>query len=323
MPTGVEEAAAFAGLVGLAFQCLGGCITGYQLFNTALHLGRHAAHLHCALLLEENRLLLWARRSGLSEERLDKRLNVKLVLEILGNLENLLCDVDRLRVRYRFDVNFKDSPAGKLELAQYDPMSDANFDFMAQDDVRKERDRIVARSEKIQKKAPAYKQFWFAAVDKARFGELINEINYLNTGLQWLLDDVKQAALEADVHLQRLQGINLAIKLNDIQNLIEGLKFADAEEAQLAQLKGIRMHETPPDDAEEDRSWSSGLQNLLRQQPTTIHTSLVPMVGEFSPEEPVGSTGLHAVRAYDGQQVYVERKKYGWAAHDSQMKRKA
>jgi len=248
-------------------------------------------------------------------------LNVKLVLEILGNLENLLCDADRLRVRYKFDIKFKDPSEVKPEPAQYDPMSDDNFDFMVQDDVRKERDQIVARSKAMQKKAPAHKQFWFAAVDKARFGELINEINYLNTGLQELLDDVKQAALETDIHLQRLQGINLANKLNDIQNLIEGLTFADAEEARLAQLKRIRMHETA-DEAGEDRSWSSGLQNLLRQKPTTIHTSLVPMVGEFSPEEPVGSTGLHAVRSYDGQRVYVERKRYGWAAHTPEMKRK-
>ncbi|KAJ9664394.1 hypothetical protein H2198_000323 [Neophaeococcomyces mojaviensis] len=323
MPTGVEEAAAIVSLVSLAFQCLSGCIAGYQLLNTALHLGRHAAYLHCALLLEENRLLLWAKRSGLAEGRLDKKFNVKLVLEILSNLENLLCDADGLRARYKFDIKFKDPPAGGMKLSQYDPMSAADFNFMVQHDVQKERERIIARGETMQKKAPMHKQFWFAAVDKARFSELINEIDYLNTGLQQLLDQVKQEELEADIRLQRLQGINLAIKLNDIQNLIEGLALTKAEETKLAELKKIRIHEVESNDAGKDESWSSGLQNLLRQKPSTIQTSLVPMFSDlFSSPENVGSTGLHAVREYDGQRVYVEWKKYGWAARDSDMKKK-
>lgn len=327
MPTGLEETAAVVALVSLAFQCLNGCIVGYRLLNTALHLGEHAAHFHCALLLEENRLLLWAKRSGLTNERLDKRLNVKLVYEILGNLENLLCDTEKLRSRYKFDIKFKDSPQSNTWLSKFDPMSSADFAFLAQDDVRQEREQVVTRGGALQKKAPYYKQFWFAAVDKTRFNELIHEINYLITGLQELLDNVKQAQMEADIQFQRLQSINLAVKLTDIQSLIEGLTISEAEETDLANLKRIRIKDKAADDPRADPGWSSGLRDLLQQKDSAIQSTLEPIstdaFDDSKPAEPVGNSGLHAVQYYDRRRVYVELKSYEWAAGHDEIKEKA
>src|SRR5262245_52327466 len=111
MATGLAEAASIGGLVGLSFTLLHGCVEGFKLILEAKNLGKDASYLICALCLEENRLVLWARRSGLSRGHLDERLNETLIHQTLGNIHNLLCDTSRLKRDYGLDLRDNTNPA--------------------------------------------------------------------------------------------------------------------------------------------------------------------------------------------------------------------
>jgi hypothetical protein len=273
--------------------------------------------------LEESRLLSWAKQSGLADERLIQGLNANVVQKVLGNLEILLCDTENLRKKYKFDIKF-DAPGQSAQaFSDYDPMTSADFSFLVSGDVRKEPGEIIARGKAIQKKTPLHKQFWFAAVDKSRFKELIDDIDFLLTGLQGLLNCVKQVRIEAEMHFQRLQSINMANKLADIQQLIEGMTVTGAQEAKLAVLKHIQITDnavTPKG----DHSEAQGLQLLLRQKPSSIRSTIEPILGKFGEERPtpIGKSGLHSSRIYEGRRVYTERKSYQWAAQHGELEQR-
>src|SRR5208337_2782011 len=99
MAEALATVAAVGSIASSSFNILGGCIRGFQFISTALHLGKHAVYLRCAVLLEESSLLSWAQHCGLSEDNLDRRLNRALIDETLGNLNILLTDLEVLKER--------------------------------------------------------------------------------------------------------------------------------------------------------------------------------------------------------------------------------
>jgi hypothetical protein len=326
MGEALAGAAAIVGIVGFGFQCLGGCITGFKLIRTALHVGKHASFLRCDLLLQEERLLLWAKRSGLSTDQLDRRLNKSLIEETISNLTILLNDVDGLKKRYKLTVKFDDPPDGKFDDPEYE--TEADLDFLQQSSLKLERQRILERSKTIQKTVPWPKKFWFAAVDEEKFKGLLTDIKGLISGLQDLLDNVRQAVLEDDIRFQRLQNINFATKLNHIEYLLQSFDLGAAQfdtEISVAELKAIRIaEEEEAVKVEKDKQYLPDMQKTLRSQPSTIHASLQPIIQDFLGKPRLfGQKRIRAISTYNDLPVYIDWKKYDWATRMEDTKKKA
>ena len=56
------------------------------------------------LKLQEHRLLLWAQKSGLIDDKLDPRYNEPLIHEVLAQLRNLLSDTRHLNAKYKLEI---------------------------------------------------------------------------------------------------------------------------------------------------------------------------------------------------------------------------
>jgi hypothetical protein len=321
MPTGVEEAAALAGIIGLAFQCLQGCVYGFKLLNTALHLGKDSAFIRCALLLEEYRLLHWAKSSGLADESLIDNLDAKVVQETIAELQILLTDAEVLQKRYKLDIRFEPPTNSASHGDEYHPISDEDLRFLENDALQRERAKIMARSKAIQKDVSAIKKFWFAAVDKDKFSNLLASIGKLNDGLESLLNAVQQDATRQDLRSLRLQGIAAANELRDIKNLFEALTLGHYGEQDLArfkQFKSFRESESKEDAVVKE------LEQLLRQKPSSFTIVLEELSADkLKQKAAVPAAPLAAaVQKYEDLAVYVEWKQYGWTARSLENKKR-
>ncbi len=83
-----------------------------------------------ALLLEEQRLLSWSRRSGLSDERLDSRLLWAIIKEALWQLSELLCSIDTSSRRYKFKVEISHSSVASEDVSPYIRLGDDSSSFL-------------------------------------------------------------------------------------------------------------------------------------------------------------------------------------------------
>lgn len=108
MATPIDGAGVALAVVSLSFQIFAGCVTGFQLLSGAHNLGKDAEYLVCMLKLEEYRLILWAKKSGLTDDKLDERLEKELINKTLGQLRSLLQDTATLNKRYKLDLRDTD-----------------------------------------------------------------------------------------------------------------------------------------------------------------------------------------------------------------------
>lgn len=90
--------------VSLAFDIFHGCVIGFQLLSAAHNLGNDAEFLVCMLRLEEYRLILWAKRSGLADDDLDRKFDDTAIRTTLAELKELLTDAEKLKKRYKLDL---------------------------------------------------------------------------------------------------------------------------------------------------------------------------------------------------------------------------
>ncbi|EXJ85241.1 hypothetical protein A1O3_05916 [Capronia epimyces CBS 606.96] len=316
---GVAEAAALAGLIGFSFQCLAGCIKGFQLISTALGVGKHAVYFRIALLLEEQRLLSWSRRSGLSDEKADPRLPWTVIREALAELSELLCSVETLKKRYKLTVEPAGNPAASQDLSADSPPVDESLSFLMRDDIRQERHRILDRAKTIRHDTSVLKQFWFAAVDKEKFQDLLQEIANIIDKLSELLRDRVQDELREALQLQQYQNVVLASKMDELRSMIEAnslRRLINLPENSAALLKFISLCRPSSPDAKE-------LEGLLSQTMHSSHSSLQPiMPNRFKDREALGTgDSFKGTISYDGVKYFFETKKYDWPQSDEEKKK--
>jgi hypothetical protein len=311
MPTGLDEAAAVAGLIGLSFQCLAGCIKGFQLISTALKVGKHADYYRVALLLEEQRLLSWSRCSGLSDKKLDSRLPWPIIKEALGQLSDLLCSVDTLSQRYKFKVETTHRSAALEDMSPYKGLGDDSFSFLLRGEIEQEREKIVERAKKIQHNVSVVKKFWFAAVDKDKFQELLRDIADLITKLRDLLSDRVQEE-------QQYQNVVLASKMNELKSIIEANSLRNLvhlPENSAALLKFILLSGNSNSGGEE-------VEHLLSLTAQSSHKSLQPIIQDrLQDRTTFGLQSLMGTITYDGTIYFFEIKKYDWPKSENERKK--
>jgi hypothetical protein len=318
MPTGLEETAALVGVVGFGFQCLAGCITGFQLLSAALSLGKQAVYLRVALLLEEQKLLLWARRSGLNDEKPDPKLPWNIINETFANLSELLSSVEKLTTRYKFKVETSETLDSSTTGDEYAGLANDEFSFLMTDEMKAERLKIQQRAKAIQHDVSKVKKFWFAAIDKPKFRELLEEIGNLIENLHELLSDRIQDELRESSQLQQYQNVVLVSKIDELKAMIEANSLKNLmhlPENSAALLKFIEISGKSGPNSQE-------LKQLLSSAMMLSHNSLQPIIGNrFENRELLGSHKYCGTLSYDGKQYFFETKRYDWTDSEAGLKK--
>ena len=162
MATPIEGAGIALAVASLGFQIFAGCVKGFQLLSGAHHFGKDAEYLVCMLKLEEYRLILWAKKSGLIGDKLDERLEKELINKTLGQLRSLLQDTVTLKKRYKLDV--RDTDVELKPSSKPGPSSEA-LRFLEDETVIKEEEMILGRAKLEQQKVHFPKRLrWTMAV---------------------------------------------------------------------------------------------------------------------------------------------------------------
>lgn len=212
------DAATAAGIAlsaaSLAFNLFHGCVVWFQLLSAAHNLGKDAEFLVCMLRLEEYRLILWAKRSGLADDDLDRKYDETAIRTTLAELKELLTDAEELKKRYKLDLRDSDVEACPVKLRK---PSSAVSQFLSDKAIEIEQEKILQRAKAEQKKNWLHKRLWWAAVDRKGFEELVVHIGSL---VQRLFDFLSLASREEtreSLHLVRLSLLSITEKVDDIR----------------------------------------------------------------------------------------------------------
>ncbi|KAH8123694.1 hypothetical protein FP744_10005778 [Trichoderma asperellum] len=183
-----------SGITGFGFQCLSSCIEGFQLISTAFQVGKHAVHYRCAILLEEERLLLWAKRSGLADNHLDPRLNEAIINQVLAALQDILISTNKLSKRNKLDVVVSGPPENGT--SHNASLSEQDLSFLQSGALSNER-------------------------------ELLHDIRELIQGLYDLLSLNVQDDILQHLQIQRSEMLRATSQLSDLRVLIEAADDGD------------------------------------------------------------------------------------------------
>jgi hypothetical protein len=280
---------------------------------------------------EEQRLLVWARRSGYATDNLNPKLNRAVIDETLAELKSLLESTDRLSERYGLKIEpvtvTVSAPTALPATTSYDDaVSSADLSFLTSSELQAEARKIEERAGQMQGDAHTFKKFRFAAFDKKDFEKLLHDIRLLNDKLHETLDDQLLEGLTQDVGLLLISTVSMAKTVNEIRDLVRAEPSwlrTDLPIILSAALKSVGLTAggaTRDDDTDRDE-----LPRLLeRMSNQAAHQPL-----QFILEKRLESFRLFrehgfprgAVK-YDGVWYYVEWKGYGWAV-PGEMRKKA
>lgn len=184
-------------IVSLTYELFAGCIKGFVLVSDARNMGKDAAVERTKLILQEYRLIEWARAIRLdadssgndngSQPRLPRKHPAALVL---FQLEQLLTSTDSLKKRYKLELVAPPDGSEDLVLtggsagAEGDSASSVLSSIVSTETRRS----ILQRASGLGKSNNVPRRLWWAAVDKAKFAKLVDDVTGLVDGLWSLLD---------------------------------------------------------------------------------------------------------------------------------------
>lgn len=227
--------------ISLAFQIFAACIQGFAIVAAACSMTKDARLMGCILGLEEQKLLAWARMSGLLDDKMDRRLNTDAILLALRELSLLLNDREKLR-SYGLTVD----PAGSADDVPAS-LLDANNPLSQEgvDDGRHKADR-KAVLRKADKALVMGKRLRWALFDKTQMESYIQRVHSLVDNLQSLLDEIQKETLLDDLRMIKLQMIGLANTVDDMRLLEQAERATqshDTQESMLARLRTFRIRQ--------------------------------------------------------------------------------
>ncbi|KAL9082505.1 MAG: hypothetical protein Q9159_006363 [Coniocarpon cinnabarinum] len=193
---------------------------------------RHGTALVCSLNIEEVRLIEWARRAGLLREnpKLSTRLNPLLTEQTLQQLQDLMLDTNKLKIRYKLDIR-NGSRDETMGITENTPLDDG---FLVTDVLEQPRNDILRRARIADSVQMISKRLWWAAVDKQRFQDLLADIQNHIQRLWRLLDGVLQDEILRNVNRTLESLVTMDEKLDRL------LDFRDA--IQLSQARCSEQH---------------------------------------------------------------------------------
>ena len=305
------------GVVSFSFQLFAGCIKGFVLLSTAHNLGKDSSTLICMLDLQEIQLTEWARCAGLLAEngRLDRRLNETVVHATLKELQDLLLDTDKLKLRYKLGLATKSSTPQNEPSKSESPVARGILSNAISDDLRGD---IMYRARLIQSKNNFPQRLWWAAVDKTKFENLIDRIKSFIRELWYLLDPIRQGDMSQSLQVILSHVISMSGKIEELSSLRETIlppsgisdtlmsKDAILPFATVAEVKAIQINVGA---VTTDRQLA-GARSPPLQYFSQVSKDLQPdlSVGEVYQYEPLRSNAETGTGMYEDEYVFVEWK---------------
>jgi hypothetical protein len=282
--------------ISLAFDIFHGCVVGFQLLSAAHNLGNDAEFLVCMLRLEEYRLILWAKRSGLADDDLDRKFDDTAIRTTLAKLKELLTDAEKLKKRYKLDLRDSNVEACPIKLRK---SSSAVSQFLSNNAIETAQEKILQRAKAELKMNWLHKRLWWAAVDRKGFEELIVHIGSLIQRLFDFLSLASREEMRESLHLVHLSLLSIIEKVDDIIFATQDIKGAVVPDETLQTVAALRRLQINLSDLE-----TSG---FTRQDSPLAHKRVFREM----------TAGVQRTTAfYEDVPVYVERKKYAVADID-------
>ncbi|KAF4123020.1 hypothetical protein GMORB2_6568 [Geosmithia morbida] len=221
-------------VVSLSFEVFAGCIKGFVMISDARNMDKDAAVERTKLILQEYRLIEWARAINLDSppsqpsSPLPSRHPAAL---ILLQLEQLLSSTETLRKRYKLELVAP--PDGSDDLVLSGAADESASSVLSSIVSTETRRGILEKSSKMGSANRMPKRLWWAAVDKKKLAQLIQEVTGLVDGL-WSLLDISHRA-------QTSHAVNETLRLTiQASHDIKGLRDLQASLYDAATASGMR-----------------------------------------------------------------------------------
>ncbi|KAF5659802.1 hypothetical protein FCIRC_12358 [Fusarium circinatum] len=297
-------------VVSLSFDLFASCVRGFTLISDARNIGKDAAIERTKLVLQEHRLIEWARAIGLNPPRDDGSLEIHKhpAALILFQLEQLLSSTDALKKRYKLEL--LSAPDGSDDLVPSEPAvaSDNPASSILSHIVSSEiRQGILKRASTLNTANRFPRRLYWAAVDKKKYAKLVQDVTGLVDGL-WSLLDIPHRIQTSRAVNQTLQlAIQTSQDINGLRDLQKSLQdsFTDAGvKGCLAASAGLKAQHIllASGDAQQQARPDDGTSRVLRTEvPTVLDPSKLSDIHMMT--SAIGSA------LYQGDTVLIEEKR--------------
>ncbi|KAL6233198.1 hypothetical protein BDW75DRAFT_215713 [Aspergillus navahoensis] len=282
--------------ISLSVQLFGGCLTGFTLLSTARNFGKDASFLQTMLSVEEYRFLKWADTVGLTgpEGQLLPQLNRALAEELMVQLSDRL-DCSKLRERYSLDVHLQpdDLDHSSPTLGACSGPGPQPLDILARAVSDERRRGILARAKLIHGQKGLSKRLWWAAIDKSRFQDLVQDLRQIIDALWNLLEPIRLREMSQQVTQTLTAVVDMSHDIESLKGLHAILSRTSSVVSQsedgLASAVGLKIvrEQLPRENADhplEPPAASEALRplsrSLLRRPANKPHPS-GPFVAEY------------------------------------------
>jgi hypothetical protein len=189
----MEIAAAALQFTSAAVHAFRGCILAIEFFSTAQHMGADGDLFRTGLEFEKYRLVTWADRVGLLNEKERQTINWQLAGLILQQLESFLTSATELKTRYALEVTEEEIEAAEETQAVEGPKRGvAALIARLKPNLRTTAGKI------IQEHNSPIKRVRWAARDRGKLKAFLHKISALVDKLQVLLDSTERQAERND-----------------------------------------------------------------------------------------------------------------------------
>ncbi|KAF5639669.1 hypothetical protein F52700_4051 [Fusarium sp. NRRL 52700] len=214
-------------VVSLSFDLFARCVRGFTLISDAQNIGKDAAIERTKLVLQEHRLIEWARAIGLNPPRADGSLEIHKhpAALILFQLEQLLSSTDALKKRYKLELLSPPDGSDDLVTSESAVVSDNPASSILSNIVSSEiRQGILKRASTLNTANRFPRRLYWAAVDKKKYAELVQDVTGLVDGL-WSLLDIPHRIQTSRAVNQTLQlAIQTSQDINGLRDLQKSLQ---------------------------------------------------------------------------------------------------
>ncbi|RMJ10882.1 hypothetical protein BHE90_004483 [Fusarium euwallaceae] len=299
-------------VVSLSFDLFASCVRGFTLISDARNIGKDAAIERTKLVLQEYRLIEWARAIGLDSPKDDESLGVHKhpAALILFQLEQLLSSTDALKKRYKLELVSPPDDSDDLVTSETTVALDNPASSILSNIVSSEtRAGILKRASTLNTANRFPRRLWWAAVDKKKYAELVKDVTGLVDGLWSLLDMPHRVQTSRAVNQTLQIAIQTSEDIKGLQDLQKSLheSRADAEMknglAASAGLKAQHILLTSNDGHTQQAAHSDDGTNHIvpAQLPSVLDPSQVTSIHMLS--SIIGSA------QYQGDTVLIEEKR--------------
>jgi hypothetical protein len=287
----------------LSFDIFAGCVKGFVLLSTAHNLGKDASYLQTMLDVEEYRFVQWAETVGLTSKdpNIPPSLNQALATNLIVQLQEKL-ESNNLKKRYKLEL-IPVPPTQQPILSSKESNNPDSQSILASAVSDSTRAEILARAGLMQSKNSFQRRLQWAAMDKAKFEELVHDIRDIVNALWSLLAPIRQVEMKEQLETT----LSTMIKISQDLDALKGIQASLGKEApglsQAAELRAIKTQLPNETESPEGGPRSNQLPSILQApSPKPLDRTLLKQTSEKR-----GTSGYYTAE-YDSKPVLAEYK---------------